>query len=295
MVGARLKTAKRATPHMAGSRTTSRKKKAGRKSRRRPPTLAERFALPKLPALPPLEQRHMDVLGLALAALSIFFGLVFYLGWDGGKVGGAMGDGFVFLFGAVAYLLPVALFGWGTLLVMRPMLPTVKPFKTGSLLLLTALMLGLAAQTFGLGGSDPPRHGAFAQSAFFEHHGGVIGETLFWIARTLFSRAGAHILFVFLLVVGILFLSGATVSGLIAALRKPALPKPAPRTRPPEVEPVVRATHVEMPEPIEPVWEPEPEPEPVPPEEGVTPRHREGVPAERVTPQRGDEQTVTAA
>src|SRR5437763_6588140 len=118
MVGARLKTAKRPTPHMAGSRTTTRKKKTARKSRRRPPTLAERFALPRLPKLPPLEQRHMDVIGLALAALSIFFGLVFYLGWDGGKVGEALATGFIFLFGAVADLLPVALFGWGTLLVL---------------------------------------------------------------------------------------------------------------------------------------------------------------------------------
>src|SRR5437763_9329149 len=254
---------------MAGGRTTTRKR-TRRKARRRPPTLAERFALPKLPALPHFEQRQLDVIGLAMAAASIFFGLVFYLGWDGGKVGEALAKGFIFMFGGVAYLVPVALFGWGALLVLRPMLPTVKPFKSGAICLLTALMLGLAAQSFGLGPSDPPRHGAFAQPAFFEHHGGVAGETLFWVARTLFSRAGAHIIFVFLLVVGILLLTGASISGVVAATRKSVLDtmRPAPvRATPPEVEPVVRATHVEVPDspdPIEPEWEPEPEPEPEP-------------------------------
>ena len=128
---------------MAGGRTTTRKR-TRRKARRRPPTLAERFALPKLPALPHFEQRQLDVIGLAMAAASIFFGLVFYLGWDGGKVGEALAKGFIFMFGGVAYLVPVALFCWGALLVVRPMLPTVKPFKSGSLCLLTAYSSNLA-------------------------------------------------------------------------------------------------------------------------------------------------------
>jgi S-DNA-T family DNA segregation ATPase FtsK/SpoIIIE len=254
---------------MAGSRTTTRKK-TKRKPKRRPPTLAERFALPKLPRLPELTQRELDVVGLAMAAFSVFFGLVFYLSWDGGKVGGALADGFIFMFGGVAYLVPVALFGWGALLVLRPMLPTVKPFKAGAICLLTALMLGLSAQTFGLGPSHPARDGTFAQPAFFEHHGGLVGETLFWVARTLFSRAGAHIIFVFLLAVGILLLTGASISGVLAATRKTVIdtvrpPAPAkPAARPPEVEPVVRATHVEVApvQEVEPVWEPDPEPEP---------------------------------
>src|SRR5881392_2885069 len=164
MVGARLKTAKRPPAAMAGGRTTTRKKTRRKKSARRPPTLAERFALPKLPHFPEFSQRRLDVIGLAMVACSAFFGLVFYLGWDGGKVGEALAEVFIFMFGGVAYLVPVALFGWGA-------------------------VLGLSAQTFGLGPSEPPRHGAFAQPAFFEHHGGAVGEVLFWVTRTLFSRA----------------------------------------------------------------------------------------------------------
>ena len=92
---------------------------------------------------------------------------------------------------------------------MRPMLPTVRPFKTGALCLLTALMLGLAAGTFGLGPERPGRaRAAFAQPDFFTVHGGVVGESLFWVARTLFSTVGATSIFVFLMVVGVMLLTG---------------------------------------------------------------------------------------
>ncbi|MFL5896688.1 MAG: DNA translocase FtsK 4TM domain-containing protein, partial [Thermoleophilaceae bacterium] len=204
---------------------------------------------------------------------------------DGGKVGEALAQVLIVLFGGVAYLAPVALFGWGAVLVLRPVLSTVRPFKAGSVCLIAALLLGLAAQTFGLGPNDPPRHGAFAQPEFFKHHGGVAGEVLFWTARTLFSRAGAHILFVFLLLVGLLLLTGATVSGVLAATRESVTQttrrvkrstsefaalvtgQEPEHPRPPEVEPVVRATHVEahVNDSNEPVWEPDPEPEEIDP------------------------------
>src|SRR5258705_2063696 len=188
MVGAQLKMAKRGRAAMAGSRATTRKKSAStkrkpsaRKPARREPTLAERFAIPRLPHF---EQHQLDVIGLALVAMAIFFSFVFYLDWDGGKVGYRIAVGLKWLFGGVAYLTPVALFALGTLLVIRPLLPTVRPFKAGGLCLLTALMLGLSAQTFGLGPNDPVRHGSFAQPDFFKVHGGLVGESLFYVTRT---------------------------------------------------------------------------------------------------------------
>src|SRR4051812_3136407 len=133
-------------PVMAGARSTTTRKKTASKARkkpaRKPPTLAERMALPKIPHL---EQHQLDIIGLALVGAAVFFGFVFYLDWDGGKVGYGMAEAFRWLFGGVAYLTPVALFAFGALLVLRPLLPTVRPFKTGAICLLTALMLGLAA------------------------------------------------------------------------------------------------------------------------------------------------------
>ncbi len=230
--------------------------------------------------MPVLEQRHLDLIGLGLVALAAFFAFVFYLGWDGGKVGEAMADGFVFLFGGVGYLAPIALFGAGAVLVLKPMLPSVRPFKSGAACLLLGLMLGLAAGSFGLGPEDPPRDG-FMRPEYFREHGGATGDALYWVARTLFQDFGAHILFVFLILGGVLLLTGASVAGIMRATHEsvtsttrrvrqstsefaalvtgqaspqpPAAspqdecPEPGGEHVPPEVEPLVRATHVEAP------------------------------------------------
>src|SRR4051794_285289 len=242
---------------------TTKRKTTKRKPARREPTLAERFAIPRIPEL---DQHQADVLGVGLVVASIFFAFVFYFDWDGGKVGYGIAEALRWLFGGVAYLTPVALFATGTLLVMRPLLPTVRPFKAGGICLVTALLLGLSAQTFGLGPNDPVRHGAFAQPAFFKVHGGLVGESFFWVTKTLFSTVGAHLLFVFLMFVSVMLLTGASISSVIASLKTPA-PEPTKKTRrvkPPEVEPVVvKQTHVEAAAlDEEPVWEPEPDPEP---------------------------------
>ena len=231
-------------------------------------------------ALPPLEQRHWDVIGLALVAFAAFFACVFYLGWAGGQVGEAMADGFLFLFGGLGYLTPVALFAAGALIVVRPMMEAVHPFKTGLACLAGALLLGLAAGSLGLGPGDTPRDG-FLDADYLRRHGGLSGEVLFWTSSTLFSEAGAHILFVFLLLAGLLLVTGASIAGLATATREAAtsttervrgatrslsagatapLPRgplpgdPIPGVRDPveppepvESEPVVRATHVEAP------------------------------------------------
>ena len=84
---------------MAARRTRSRSR-AGRRSRRLWPPLE----------LPPLEQRHQDLIGLGLVGCAAFFACVFYLGWDGGEAGAAVADGVRFVLGGVAYVAPVALF-----------------------------------------------------------------------------------------------------------------------------------------------------------------------------------------
>ncbi len=268
---------------------------ASRRAPRKPPPPRRRakrssFALPRLPHL---EQRHLDVIGLGLVALAVFMAFVFYLGWDGGNVGEGLDDGLVFLFGGVAYLLPVAIFGAGALMVLGPMVPSVRPWGTGAACLLTALMLGLAAGSFGLGPEEPARDGAFGQPDFFREHGGVIGEGLFWVVRSLVQEIGAHILFLFLLISGVLLLTGASVASVLRSTRA-GVTSTTRRVResttefaavltgrssdadgksgsdaadgdrrsetaldperslddeygPPEVEPLVRATHVEAP------------------------------------------------
>ena len=135
------------------------------RSRKKPQARARRSALqaPSIPRLPSfkLEQHQLDLIGLGLVALAAFLAFVFYLGWDGGKVGEGLASAFVFLFGGVGYLVPVVLFGTGAVLVLKPLLPSVRPFRSGAICLLLALMLGLAAGSFGLGPDHPARDGFF--------------------------------------------------------------------------------------------------------------------------------------
>ena len=259
----------------------------GRAGHRRKPLYQWQSAVPASPSpgprgrdwpqlrLPVLEQRHYDLIGLGLVAFAAFFACVFYLGWDGGKVGERLGEAILFLFGGVGYAAPVLMFGAGAVMVLTPVLPSVRPFKAGAACLVGGLTLGLAAGSLGLGPGDAPRDG-FLDPDYLEHHGGAVGELLFWSIRTLFQEIGAHLLFVFLLIAGVLLLTGGSIAGVARATRQgvsqttarlrrsthdfaavlagepashglePPEPEPEPGA-PPEVEPVVRATHVEAP------------------------------------------------
>src|SRR4051812_11160534 len=83
-------------------------------------------------SLPTLEQRHFDVIGLGLVATAIFFAFVIYLGWDGGQAGDGAVDGLRIAIGAVHYIVPAALMAAGAILVLRPVLPAIRPFKAGA-------------------------------------------------------------------------------------------------------------------------------------------------------------------
>ena len=185
-----------------------------RPTTRRPRRRARR--LPQLFHLPPLEQRHLDVIGLALVAVAAFLACIFYLGWAGGALGEGVAEALVVLAGEAAYLAPVAVFAVGATLVLRPMLPTVRPLKAGAVCLGAAILLGLAAETFGLGPDRPPRDGFF-DPVFFRGHGGAVGEALFWLSHALLQQVGTDILVVFLFLAALLLLTGATVAGVVRA------------------------------------------------------------------------------
>jgi S-DNA-T family DNA segregation ATPase FtsK/SpoIIIE len=228
--------------------------------------------------VPLLEQRHLDLIGLGLVALGVFLAFPIYLGWDAGAAGHGATRGVAYVVGEVGYAVPAAVVLAGAILVLRPVLPAVRPFRAGAICLFAALTLALAAGTFGLG----PAGGrvAYWDAPFFEARGGIVGDALLYATATAFSTIGAHILAVFLFVAGVLLLTGATVSGVLRAtgstvadttralsravparpLREPREPvvareQPAPRPRrepvrppePDEGEVVVRATHVEAP------------------------------------------------
>ncbi len=165
-------------------------------------------------------QRRLDLAGLCCIGLAVYLGYVLYLGWNGGAVGNGSETALDYAVGAGAVVVPVALGLAGIGLILRPFLPSPKSVAVGVAAIAAGLLLALAAQTAGLG-PEGVRKGLFDPS-FFPHHGGGIGEVLYWASSTLFDRIGAHIIAVVLLVSGLLMLTGRSVSDMVRAGRRGA-------------------------------------------------------------------------
>src|SRR3954452_2547379 len=163
---------------------------------------------------PKLDQRHFDVIGLALVATAIFFSFVVYMDWDGGRAGDAAVEGLQVLIGAVHYLVPAALMAAGAILVLRPVLPAVRPFKNGAICLFTGATLALAAGTFGVG---PGGAKVVWDAEWVKPRGGLAGEGLYYLASTFLGTLGAHTIAIFLFGVAVLLLTGASIASVIKA------------------------------------------------------------------------------
>jgi DNA segregation ATPase FtsK/SpoIIIE, S-DNA-T family len=264
---------------------------ARRKPKRRtPPKRARRSLLASRAslALPHLELQphHVDIIGLALIAIGIFLGGVAYLHWPGGTLGDGAVSAARFALGTLGYAVPATLVLGGALVLLRELRPPARPLRTGLLCLTAALTLALAAGTLGLGPGQAPS-GRYWQAGALEARGGIVGQSELWVVSHLLSTLGAHILAVFLLIAGLILVTGATVASVLRVTgahvagtgralrrstgefaatvsRRAGAPTPGPVTAaarsaqleeqesplPPEpdtAELVVRATHVEAP------------------------------------------------
>ena len=175
------------------------------------------------PAREPLRQHHLDLIGLGCVLLGIYLVFVLYFGWNGGRIGSGISDGLMYLFGLVAYVAPVALFAAGAIAIFRPAVPTTRPLKTGATLMVDGLLLAFAGGTFGLGGGRPERIASF-DPGWFPDHGGVVGESLYWVFASALQPFGAHLVAGFAILAGVLLLTGTTVATVLGrggnAIRK---------------------------------------------------------------------------
>ena len=183
------------------------------------------------------------------------------MGATGGRVGEATEDGLRFLLGGAAYLAPAGAVRRGRAdRAARAASPGSRRSAPGR----SACCSGSrSAWPPGRSGSGPGAsgHEPLLDRAYVSDRGGVLGELLFEGSSSLFSDFGAHILFLFLMVGGTLLLTGASIAGIVLGHPRarghhhPARPQAGgedggarPATcGPPEVEPVVHATHVEAP------------------------------------------------
>jgi len=202
------------------SKSTTSSSAAARK-RKKPPAggatraRARRSSATWAPRLPVVEQRHLDLFGLALVACGVFLAFPLYLGWDGGQAGDAVVDGLALAVGTLRYVAPVGVIAAGSVIVLRPVLPSVRPFKSGGICFVLALALMFAAGTLGLGPSTI-RDGYWNQD-FLRDRGGYLGESLFYVSSNLIGSIGTHILALFLFTAGLLLLTGASLAGILKA------------------------------------------------------------------------------
>lgn len=172
-----------------------------------------------MPRMPVLEQRQRDILGLALAALGVFMGFVLYGSGSpapGGRAGHGLAVAFGWTMGRARVLAPVTLILAGGVLLLRPVLPALRPLRTGAACLFAGLTLALAAGMLGL--SSTPVGGAPAwTSAYLQSHGGVLGGAIYGVAHPFVQDVGVDILVVFLLLVGVVMLTGASIATAIRA------------------------------------------------------------------------------
>jgi len=163
-----------------------------------------------------LEPYQLDILALALIAVGVFLAGVAYVGWSGGALGEGAVRALRFLLGQLAYAVPIALIASGGLLLARELRPPGRPLRAGTACVTAALALAFAAGTLGIG----PGHASavdFWRAHAFERRGGLIGQLELWVAMHLLSSTGADILAIFLLLAGLILLSGATLASLIRA------------------------------------------------------------------------------
>jgi S-DNA-T family DNA segregation ATPase FtsK/SpoIIIE len=238
--------------------------------------------------MPELDQRQRDVIGLALVAVGVFMAFILWGHGDGGGAGHGLAVGLGWAVGKARVLAPIALVGGGAALLLRPVWPALRPLRTGAICLSASIVLALAAGTLGVSSGATEEKGASWTSAFLQAHGGVAGEALYQGSHRLVQSVGVDILVVFLFLVGVILMTGASLASAIRATgsgvadttrmlkahrprsttAEPSLPFGQRESlRPPEPEPeelIVRATHVEAPSLDEPAaWESDPVDDPV--------------------------------
>jgi S-DNA-T family DNA segregation ATPase FtsK/SpoIIIE len=136
--------------------------------------------------------QHPELWGLGSIALGLFLGAVLYLGWNGGYVGGWLGEGLDRLIGDARYVVPVVLVALGALLVTRSKLVDVRPFRTGLAVLGLGLMITL--------GKD---------------QGGYVGQLLGGAVGVALGATGSVLLGGLLMLVGALLLTGASLGAIL--------------------------------------------------------------------------------
>jgi DNA segregation ATPase FtsK/SpoIIIE, S-DNA-T family len=132
-----------------------------------------------------------ELAGLGLLALGLFLASLLYADWNGGIAGEKVVDGLEAGVGKLAYVLPVALVALGALLVTRSQLLDMRPFRTGSTIVMLGLFLVLGPSA------------------------GLVGQGLDTIVGRFMGGTGRVLLGATATLAGVLLLTGASVGAVL--------------------------------------------------------------------------------
>lgn len=150
-----------------------------------------------------------EIAGLGLIAVGVFLGAVLFAGLNGGPAGGGLEDLVRLGVGRAVVAAPVLMVVGGVAVILRDDLLRAAPFRIGAALAAGAVLLALAAGSFGLGG--PERLGWFTSDVMMER-GGLLGEVLYAVTGNTVGGLGTAIVVVLALVAGVLLVSGASLA-----------------------------------------------------------------------------------
>src|SRR5262245_14542351 len=157
--------------------------------------------------------QHPELIGLFLVALGVFLGFVVWAGWNGGYVGGWIGDGLDAPIATAMLALPAVLVIVGALMVARSDLVDVRPFRTGLFVFACGLMITL--------GKD---------------QGGYLGSLLGGGLALAIGSTGVAIAGILTVIVGALLITGASAGAMLRSSGR-AVHRAARRSMPRRPEP----------------------------------------------------------
>src|SRR2546423_1583049 len=162
--------------------------------------------------------QHPELWGLGSVTLGLFLGAVLYFGWNGGYVGGWLGDGLDRLVGGAKEVVPGAFAPLGARGGARRALGGVRPFRT-RLAVLRCGPLGSPGQ--GPGGRPWPFRTGLAvlgcglMVTLGKDQGGYLGQLLGGAVGVALGATGSLLLGVLFMLVGSLLLSGASLGAIL--------------------------------------------------------------------------------
>ena len=149
-----------------------------------------------------------EITGLGLVGLGLFLAMTLFLGVSVGPLGSGLETVTRLGVGRAVALAPLALVALGIGSIFGWKILETPPFRFGAGALTGALLLGLAAGSFGIGGRT--RTGWF-DTTVMQGRGGIVGEIEYFVTSNTIGAPGTALLVVLALVAGAVLVTGASL------------------------------------------------------------------------------------